>query len=373
MVRRFLLRFWMVLLLLVLVLADVVLVVVTTTILVAISAGTRETIATGDSVQWHPNVADLVSTVFDGLTSPWLVVVVLVFGVQVWYLLRRFGGSQLRTDATEDASLTARVRRLAQQADVASPDVRVVESGVANSFTVGRAGSATVYATSALLDRLSDDELDAVLAHELAHVKNRDVTVTTLSTNAVFVSVIVLTFAGWGFLGGLALMLGLYVVRQLLSVVALVIPPSLFAGIPGARFVVIGVFVVVVAIFVIAAVSFLLGATLLPLFFLLNPVARRFGWTREYAADEAAVEIVGSPAPLASALQRLSDPRGPPDEDLRDAWDRVLPFCLVAPPEITDEQPDDDGDDEAELSVWPFDGTHPPVEDRIERIRALAA
>ncbi|PSP70737.1 hypothetical protein BRC79_01820 [Halobacteriales archaeon QH_8_67_27] len=78
-------------------------------------------------------------------------------------------------------ALESRVRRLAQQAGARPPSVAVVDAHPPNCYTVGRRGAATVVVSESLLETLDDAELDAVLAHELAHVLNRDVTVMTVA------------------------------------------------------------------------------------------------------------------------------------------------------------------------------------------------
>lgn len=115
---------------------------------------------------------------------------------------------------------------VAAQFDLPPPDVAVVDSRVPTAYTAGRS-SATVTVTTALLDRLGDDELEAVVAHELAHVHNRDALVVAVASaparvawwlqaraddrwaalasensgNAALGTVAVLTFAVAGFVG----------------------------------------------------------------------------------------------------------------------------------------------------------------------------
>lgn len=87
-----------------------------------------------------------------------------------------------RVTAAERPGLVGWIDRLSQSADVASPTVAVAESEVPNSFVVGRGPSSTTLVVSeGLLATLGDVELDAVIAHELAHVKNRDASVLSLA------------------------------------------------------------------------------------------------------------------------------------------------------------------------------------------------
>jgi len=80
---------------------------------------------------------------------------------------------------------------------------------------------------------------------------------------------------------------------------------------------------------------------------------------REFAADRGAVELTGSPAALASALETLERNRGRPTEDLR-AFKRSAGALDILPPA-----------DETDLPV-PF-WTHPPTDQRVDRLRAMVA
>lgn len=82
-------------------------------------------------------------------------------------------------EVTEDrfTDLQAAAQRLAEEMGVEQPRLMVADMGVPNAFTVGRKGGAVIVVASELLYVLDDDEVDGVLAHELAHVRNRDVVV----------------------------------------------------------------------------------------------------------------------------------------------------------------------------------------------------
>lgn len=108
----------------------------------------------------------------------------LVGGIAVVVAQARYGSlsavSGLDLDEIERGGprdVADRVTRLARAANVPSPSVAVAERPEPTCLTVDRGGSPTVVVTTGLLDRLDDDELDAALAHEVAHVANRDLPV----------------------------------------------------------------------------------------------------------------------------------------------------------------------------------------------------
>lgn len=95
-----------------------------------------------------------------------------------------------------------RIDRLASRINLPAPRIAVVDSAVPNSFATGStAGSAVICVTTELLAVLTEEELEAVLAHELAHVKNRDAAVMSALSFLATVAFLVGTWS-WGFGGG---------------------------------------------------------------------------------------------------------------------------------------------------------------------------
>jgi heat shock protein HtpX len=179
---------------------------------------------------------------------------------------------------SEAPELHEMVTRLCAIADLPKPKIAIVRTSVPNAFATGRnQKNAVVAVTTGIMQQLNRSELEAVLAHELTHVKNRDAMVLTIAS----------------FLSTLAF----YMVRYLL----------LFGGSGGSRRDrdsggnIIIVWLVSVVVY---AVSYLLLMAL-----------SRY---REFAADRGSAVITGQPSHLASALMKISGvmPRIP-TEDLR--------------------------------------------------------
>jgi len=248
---------------------------------------------------------------------------------------------------TEAPELHTRAGRLAATAGMSAPDVAVIDSSVPNAFATGRTQrDGTVVVTSALRETLDDDELDAVLAHELAHIRNRDAAVMSIAyllpTFTYVVSTV--TFRALRvFLRGLSNVRtgGRRDGRALAAIIVL--------------------FVVTAAVTI--TVSAVFWAASLLLFRLLSQY-------REYAADRGAAAITGDPAALASALESIDEEmRALPDRDLRDldGGAEALYISSLGLPMFND-----DDDDIGLVSQDLFPESHPETAERIQRLRDLA-
>lgn len=125
-----------------------------------------------------------------GLVGLGIAVVVAVGATLVAY--QRSGATVLRLAAAEPADPTTypRLHNLVEGLCVASglpkPDLYVIDDDAPNAFAVGRSPRhAAVAVTTGMLDRLDRMELEAVLAHELSHIKNHDTEVSTLAVTMV--------------------------------------------------------------------------------------------------------------------------------------------------------------------------------------------
>jgi heat shock protein HtpX len=224
-------------------------------------------------------------------------------------------------DSAQAQRLHAIIDRLCVQANLPKPRVAIAETPMPNAFAVGRSPkSATVCATTGILELLPDSELEAVLAHELTHVQNRDVMVMTIAS---FFASIAAFITQIGFFFGGA-----------------------FGGDgenndSGPAFIV--VILVSAAVYVIS-------------WMLLQALSRY----REFAADRGSAIITGRPSALISALMRISGAMGRiPQQDLRAASGELAAFYIVPP--------------RAKQTISTLFSTHPPLEARIAALQRLEA
>ena len=187
-------------------------------------------------------------------------------------LILRSMGAKIVTES-EEPQLHQIVSRLCANADLPMPKIAVVKTSMPNAFATGRnQKNAVVAVTTGIMARLDNNELEAVLAHELTHVKNRDMMVMTVAT---FLSSMAQILVQWlPFFGGGS--------RDRDS---------------GSNFIVL--FLVSLVVWI---VSFILIRTL-----------SRY---REFAADRGSAIMTGQPSHLISALKKISGFRVP-TEDLR--------------------------------------------------------
>ena len=101
-----------------------------------------------------------------------LVVPALQYKLGKWMALR---GARGMPEDGQYGHVHQMVRRLCRDMDLAEPRLMTMEMGVPNAFAVGRKGAGVVVVSTELMQLLDDDELEGVVAHELAHIKNRDV------------------------------------------------------------------------------------------------------------------------------------------------------------------------------------------------------
>jgi heat shock protein HtpX len=173
------------------------------------------------------------------------------------------------------------VDRLCLLANMKKPRVAVSEMDIPNAFATGRnPNHAVICATRGLMRRLSDEELEAVLAHELSHVAHRDVAIMTIASGVGMLAGLIGRMAMWGaMLGGGG------------------------RGRGGQNIVLVEMATMLVSV-VIYVIAFLLTMSL-----------SRY---RELAADRSGAILIGKPSVMASALVHITGDIGKiPSTDLR--------------------------------------------------------
>ena len=212
--------------------------------------------------------------------------------------------------------LHAMIDRLCSLADMPKPKVAVSVTDMPNAFATGRTPKhSAVCVTTGIMQRLDADELEGVLAHELAHIANRDVSVMTVASSL-------------GLLAGFITRWGMY-----------------FGGgrnrdgngIP---------FLVILAVsLVVYFVSFLL--------------TRALSRYRELSADRSGAYLTGRPSTLSSALVKISGEMARiPNRDLREA-SAISAFFFA--PAINRE------------SIGALMSTHPPLQQRLDNLAKIGA
>jgi heat shock protein HtpX len=213
------------------------------------------------------------------------------------------------------------VDRLCTLADMPKPRVAIADSDIPNAFATGRdQNHAVVCATTGLMRRLDEPELEAVLAHELSHVAHRDVAVMTIAGFLGIAAGLITRFAYYsGLFGGFG--------RR----------DERDSGVP-----------IVLVVMLVSAVVYALS-------FLLTRALSRY---RELSADRGAAVLTGRPSTLASALVKVSgEMRRIPTSDLRSA-EPLNAFFFV--PALA-----------PGFSLSSLFATHPPLERRLEQLAKI--
>jgi len=224
-------------------------------------------------------------------------------------------GAKEVTEA-EAPQLHGVVRRLSLAAGLPMPKVYIIPTDSPNAFATGRNPEhAAVAVTEGILRMLSPDELEGVLAHEMAHVRNRDILVSTVAATLAGAVMMLARFAQFA---------------------------AIFGGGGRDRDDDRG-----------GALGMLFMAIVAPLGAMLIQMA--VSRSREYLADETGAKICGKPMSLARALEKIS---GAGREVPMNATPATAHMFIVSP--LTGG---------GVLSLF---STHPPVEKRVERLRAMA-
>ncbi len=219
-------------------------------------------------------------------------------------------------DESDAPELYGMVRRLAMEASLPMPRVAIIDTPLPNAFATGRnAKNAVVAVTTGLLRTLNREELEAVIGHELSHIKNRDVAVMTIAS---FISTIAFFIMRWAMFAGM------------------------FGGNrrEGASTSII--------LFAVSALVWLIS------FILIRALSRY----REFAADAGSAYLTRNPKALISALAKISGKMEYVPPEYKKEVEGLNAFFII--PALSGE---------TLLSLF---STHPPVEKRIERLQKLS-
>lgn len=228
-------------------------------------------------------------------------------------VLRMYGAREI--EESDDPRFYGMVRRLAERAGLPMPRVYIIDDDSPNAFATGRnPQNAAVAATTGIMRILNDEELAGVMAHELGHVKNRDILVSTIAATFAGAITYLANMAQWAamFGGG----------RD---------DEDEGGGVIGMIFM----------------------AILAPIAAMLIQMA--ISRSREYGADAAGAQISGNPLSLASALQKLEmgNQRVPMDASAATAH-----MFIVNP--LTGG------------GLMSLFSTHPPIPERVARLQEMS-
>lgn len=204
------------------------------------------------------------------------------------------------------------IEQLAKNANLPMPKVYIINDPTPNAFATGRnPQNAAVAATTGILQGLNNDELAGVMSHELAHVKHRDILISTIAATLVGTISYIAQIAGW------AAMFGRNDDRE-------------DNGLGG-------LFLIILS----------------PIIAMLLQMA--ISRSREFAADAGGAEISGKPLALASALQKISSAND--GRQMRNVNPSTAHMFIISP---------------LFGGMGKLFATHPPVEQRIAKLQEIA-
>ena len=259
-----------------------------------------------------------------------LVPITIVAGLMIlaqWYFSDRIvlwsSGAKIVT-RDQFPELHDLVERTVARNNLPKPKIAVINTRMPNAFATGKGPRSSVVAvTTGLIDILDTSELESVIAHELTHIKNRDVLVLTLASLFSTVAWYLMQFGFYGGLYGGGIGYGGNRNNNSAGAMLIVIAVAMLTWI----------------------VSFL--------------VIRAISRYREYAADRGSAQMTGKPIKLANALMKISGTmKNIPTKDLRQK-EGLNAFFIV--PALSGS------------TIGNLFSTHPPVQKRVEKLMEMEA
>ena len=216
------------------------------------------------------------------------------------------------------------VERIVARNNLPKPRIAVINSRMPNAFATGKGPKSSVVAvTTGLMDTLNTEELEGVIAHELTHIRNRDVLVLTLASLFSTVAWYLMQFGFYGGLYGGGMGYGGNRNNN--------------SG---------GAMIIVIAVALLTwVVSFL--------------IIRAISRYREFAADRGSAQMTGKPVELANALMKISGTmKNVPTRDLRQE-EGLNAFFIV--PALSGS------------TIGNLFSTHPPIQKRVQKLMEMEA
>ena len=256
-----------------------------------------------------------------GMIIAFLFAVIMNFG-SYWYsdkiVLKMYRAKEV--SPAEAPNLHRIVDGLVMRAGMPKPKVYIVESGMPNAFATGRnPQNAAVAATTGILELLSYEEMEGVLAHELAHVKNRDTLISTIAATLAGVVTMMARWAQWA---------------------------AIFGGIGGRDEDDNGGVIGLIAMAILAPIAAML-------------IQLAISRSREFAADAEGANICKKPWALADALEKLEcgNSRYRPKVSDVQARESSAHMFIVNPLKGG--------------TIQSLFSTHPVTDERVKRLRAM--
>jgi heat shock protein HtpX len=252
-----------------------------------------------------------------GGASVFFIIALVMNGTMYWFsdrLALRMAGAREVTPA-EEPDLHAQVEHLAMLARMPKPKVCVIDNDTPNAFATGRnPANSAVAVTTGIQQLLTKDELAGVIAHELAHIRNRDTLISTIVGTIAGAITWIATMLQWSaILGGrdeeegAGGMLGMLAMAVLAPIAAVIIQMAISRS-------------------------------------------------REFSADATGARILGDPLPLASALEKLQ--YGVARRPMTQGNPAMEHLYIVNPL--------------AGQTMSKLFSTHPPIEERVEKLQQMA-
>ena len=224
------------------------------------------------------------------------------------------------------------------------PSIYVIDDPALNAFAIGRnPKKAAIIVTSGLLTKLNRDELQGVIGHEMAHIKNRDVLLMSLCITL---------------LGTMNILTWLFSPERLFTFIG-----GLLLIMPGLVFVILYILLIIIAGWGIPINmwSLLIIFLYIPAFMLLMPFMAKLIYfaisrRREYLADASSALYTRYPEGLASALQKIATST----DQLLSANPATAPIYIVNPFR------------KQGMAASDITSTHPPISERIRILRSMA-